>query len=188
MNALAGTFRRVGVAFLLATAGMALVGTIVVGVAPAASAHSVLVSSTPASGATVATPPSTITLTFNENVRAPAYVVVTGPDGRRVDEGSARILDATVTEQLKATAPAGSYTVAYRVVSADGHPVEDQLTYTVAAGAQPASAATPPSSTDDGGHSWHVLGGLAVVIAGVAALVYERLQRRRHPAESASPR
>jgi copper resistance protein C len=131
-----------------------------------------------------------VSLTFSENVRAPAYVVVTGPDGRRVDDGSARILNATVTEHLKPTAPAGSYIVAYRVVSADGHPVEAQLTYTVAAAAQqPASAATtPPGTPDDSGHVWHVLGGFAVVIAGAGALVYERLQRRRKPAESGAPR
>jgi hypothetical protein len=39
-------------------------------------------------------------------------------------------------------------------------------------------------TADDEGHLLHVLGGLAVVVAGAGALVYERLQRRRHPEES----
>ena len=175
-------------------AGLGILVAIVVGIvgtAPAASAHSVLVSSSPASGATVSKPPATVSLTFNENVRAPAYVVVTGPDGARVDSGGAKILDATVTEQLKAAAPAGTYTVAYRVVSADGHPVEAELRYTVAAGGGTAPVAAAAISSSGGGsgglgHLVHVFGGFAVVLVGAGALVYERLQRRRHPA-GASP-
>jgi methionine-rich copper-binding protein CopC len=172
--------------------------------APPASAHAVLVSSNPPSGATLAHPPSTVSLTFDENVRAPAFVVVTGPGGVRVDDGKqAQILDATVTAQLKPTAPAGAYTVDYRVVSADGHPVEGQLTYTVttgapatastgstgstgSAGSRGSTAAVASTASRDGGHLVHVLGGFAVVIAGAGALVFERLQRRRHPQTTSS--
>jgi methionine-rich copper-binding protein CopC len=168
--------------------------------APAASAHAVLVSSNPPSGATLAHPPSTVSLTFDENVRAPAFVVVTGPGGVRVDDREAQILDATVTARLKPTAPAGAYTVAYRVVSSDGHPVEGQLTYMVttgapatgstgstgSAGSKGSAAAVASTASADGGHLVHVLGGFAVVIAGAGALVFERLQRRRHPQTSSS--
>ncbi len=191
--------RRAAAAVALAVG--ALVALVVT--APAASAHAVLVSSNPPSGATLARPPSTVSLTFDENVRAPAFVVVTGPGGVRVDNGQAQILDATVTARLKPTAPAGAYTVDYRVVSADGHPVEGQLTYTVTTGA-PATASTgstgstgsagsrgstavvASTASGDGGHLVHVLGGFAVVIAGAGALVFERLQRRRHPQTSSS--
>ena len=211
----ARTLRR---RLLVAAAGVPFLGLLlgvllVAGAAPA-SAHDVLISSSPADGATVRTPPSTVTLTFNESVRAPAYVVVTGANGVRVDTGKARIVDATVTQGLRHSVPAGTYTVAYRVVSDDGHPVEAELSYTVAAAAAssssapaaapspaaPSSAAAPsaaaaPSSVataaattagGDGGHLVHVLGGFAVVIAGAGALVYERLQRRRHPEESSA--
>jgi copper resistance protein C len=187
----------------------ALLGVLlVVGAAPA-SAHAVLVSSDPASGSSVPTPPSGITLTFDEAVRAPAYIVVTGPGGVRADEGGARIQGAKVTTALRRTVSAGSYSVAYRVVSDDGHPVEAVFTYTVTAGATssstapappgsaapsaaqsaaPTSAATAAASGADSGHLVHVLGGLAVVVAGAGALVYERVQRRRHPEDSAASR
>jgi hypothetical protein len=181
----------------------------VVATATAASAHAVLVSSDPASGATVAAPPSTVRLTFDENVRAPAYVIVTGPGGIRIDEGAPKILDATVTQHLKPGEAAGAYTIAYRVVSADGHPVEDELTYSLtgaagttaqrsAAAAASSSAAAAPaaaaatvegaSNAEDGSHLLHVLGGFAVVLAGAGALVYERVERRRHSGDSAASR
>jgi methionine-rich copper-binding protein CopC len=173
---------------------------LVLGAAPA-SAHAVLVSSSPASGSTVPTPPSGITLTFDEAVRAPAYIVVTGPGAVRADEGGARIQGARVTTGLRQTVSAGRYSVAYRVVSDDGHPVEAVFTYTVAAGATsstpaasaapsaaPTTAATAAASGGDGGHLIHVLGGLAVLVGGAAALVYERLQRHRQPEGSAASR
>jgi methionine-rich copper-binding protein CopC len=170
---------------LLTLTGAALLAT-----ATEASAHSVLVSSNPPEGATLATPPATVSLTFNENVRAPAYVVVSGPGGARVDDGAPGILNATVTERLR-PGRAGTYTIAYRVMSADGHPVEGELTYGLARAATTttrAAATTAPATGGDDGHLVHVLGGLAVVLAGVAALVYERVQRRRQPEDSAASR
>jgi copper resistance protein C len=191
---------------------LTLTGAGVLATATAAFAHAVLVSSNPAEGATLTTPPATVSLTFSEDVRAPAFVVVTGPGGTRVDGGASQILNRTVTERLRAARAAGTYTIAYRVVSADGHPIEGELRYRLAqaapasttpapAAASPApapaaasttqaAAATPtaPASGGDDGHLVHVLGGLAVVLAGVAALMYERFQRRRHPEDSgASP-
>jgi methionine-rich copper-binding protein CopC len=183
-----------------------LLGILLVAGAAPASAHAVFVSSSPADGSTVRTPPSSVTVTFDDTVGAPAYVVVTGADGVRVDTGRARILGSAVTQNLRHSVPGGTYTVAYRVVSDDGHPVEGQITYTVTAGTSsstapptPAPAAAAPSaappaaaaavaSGGDGSHLVHVLGGFAVVVAGAGALVYERLQRRRHPEESAAPR
>jgi methionine-rich copper-binding protein CopC len=180
---------------LLAGAGaVPLLGAVlgvllVLGAAPA-SAHAVLVSTNPASGSTVPTPPSGVTLTFDEAVRAPAYIVVTGPGGVRADEGGARIQGAKVTTGLRQTVSAGTYSVAYRVVSDDGHPVEAVFTYTVAVGATsptPSATATAAASGGgDGGHLVHLLGGLAVLVAGAAALVYERFQRHRQ-SEGAAP-
>jgi methionine-rich copper-binding protein CopC len=179
----------------------AVLAVLVIAAAPA-SAHAVLESTTPASGSIVHRPPSTITLTFDEAVRTPAYIVVTGPSGVRVDDGKARVRGAIVTTGLRKKAPAGRYNVAFRVASDDGHPVEDVFSYTLTAAASSSSTtpaqspdalpSPPPAATplaaavagDDGGHVLHVLGGFAVVLAGAGALVYERLQRRRHPENS----
>jgi methionine-rich copper-binding protein CopC len=195
---------------LLAGAAMvpllgAVLAALVITAAPA-SAHAVLESTTPAWGSTVHTPPSTITLTFDEAVRTPAYIVVTGPSGVRVDDGKARVRGAIVTTGLRKKAPAGRYSVAFRVASDDGHPVEDVFSYTLTAASSssktpaqspdalpsPPPAATPVAAAavggDDGGHVLHVLGGFAVVLAGAGALVYERVQRRRHPENSTASR
>jgi methionine-rich copper-binding protein CopC len=195
---------------LLAGAAMvpllgAVLGALIVAAAPA-SAHAVLESTTPASGSSLRTPPSGITLTFDEAVRAPAYIVVTGPGGVRVDDGKARVRGAIVTTGLRRTTPAGRYTVAFRVGSDDGHPVEGEFAYSVIAAAtsqatEPAQSPPSPSAAapartsaaaavggNDGGHLLHVLGGFAVVLAGAGALVYERVQRRRHPEDSAASR
>ena len=120
---------------LLATVPLlaAVVGVLLVLAAAPASAHAVLVSTSPASGSTIPTPPPGITLTFDEAVRPPAYIVVTGPGGVRADVGAARIQGANVTTALRRTVSAGTYSVAYRVVSDDGHPVEATFTYTIAA-------------------------------------------------------
>jgi len=195
----------------------AVLGVLIVVAAAPASAHAVLDSTTPRSGSSLPAPPSGITLTFDEAVRAPAYIVVTGPGGVRVDDGKARVRGAIVTTGLRKTVPAGRYTVAFRVVSDDGHPVEDEFSYAVTAAATsasgtpaqsptaPASAVPAPTSVaaasaptpvaaaaavggDDGGHLVHVLGGFAVVLAGAGALVYERVQRRRRPEDSAASR
>src|SRR4051812_36589137 len=184
----------------LLAAGLPVLGVLlgvllVAGAAPAA-AHAVFVSSSPADGSTVRTPPSRVTVTFDDTVGAPAYVVVTGADGVRVDTGRARILGSAVTQSLRHSVPGGTYTVAYRVVSDDRHPVEGQVPSTAAAGPSSPTAPAPPppaaaapsaappaaaavaSGGGDGSHLVHVLGGLAVVVAGAGALVYERLQRR----------
>lgn len=99
-----------------------------------AAAHTELESSDPADGAMLAEAPAQVTLTFGEAVTEPAYVVVTAPDGTRVEDGDAAVLDETVRQPLDAVETAaqeGSWTLAYRVVSVDGHPVTGELTFGV---------------------------------------------------------
>lgn len=120
----------------------------VVGASPAA-AHDTIEGSNPADGATVATVPASVTLTFDEQPQNFAPVIqVTGPDGTDWADGTPTVAGTDVSVPVKAGAPAGAYTVAYRIVSSDGHPVTGELTFTAeaaAAGAAPASSA--PSSS-----------------------------------------
>lgn len=115
-----------------------------------ASAHDTLEGSDPADGATVATVPASVTLTFNEEVQNFSPVIqVTGPDGANWADGDPTVAGVDVSVPIKAGAPAGAYTVAYRIVSSDGHPVTGELAFTAeaaAAGAAPASSAAPTSS------------------------------------------
>jgi methionine-rich copper-binding protein CopC len=113
---------RTGLAGALAAATLAL------GAAPA-SAHTALESSDPKANAEIA-PPAEITLTYTEAIRLPR-VVLTGPDGARHENGAPKADGDTVTQPVKGALPNGRYTVGWRVVSADGHPVSGTFKFTV---------------------------------------------------------
>ncbi|MBO3094852.1 copper resistance CopC family protein [Cellulomonas dongxiuzhuiae] len=124
----------------------------VLGAAPAA-AHNTLRSTDPAEGSTVATPPTQVTLTFDQPaVELGTQVVVTGPDGVVVSDGPAQLVDASVVQPLVATPlPAGTYAVDWRVTSADGHPLSGSLTFAVTApaAAEPTQAPETAAATPD---------------------------------------
>ncbi|WP_131739744.1 copper resistance CopC family protein [Actinomadura roseirufa] len=118
--------RRIGLVAALAVALGA-------GTATPALAHTRLVSSTPGKGAT-AGPVSEVKLVFSDEIKV-AKVVVKGPGGKTFQAGAAERAGTTVTQKLTGALPAGSYTVAYRVVGEDGHPIEgDELNFTATAG------------------------------------------------------
>lgn len=118
----------------------------VLGATPAA-AHDTIEGSNPEDGATVATVPTSVTLTFNEEVQNFSPVIqVTGPDGTNWADGDPTVSGVDVSVPVRAGAPAGAYTVAYRIVSSDGHPVTGELTFTAAGAAQTAPSATTPTA------------------------------------------
>lgn len=136
---------RSGAGRLLAVVTTVLLGLLlaVLGATPAA-AHDTLEGSDPADGATVATVPTAVSLTFNEEVQNFSPVIqVTGPDGADWADGDPTVSGVQVSVPVKAGAPAGAYSVAYRIVSSDGHPVSGELTFT-AQSAGAAAAATVP--------------------------------------------
>lgn len=174
---------------------------LVVGAASAAVAHDVLISTSPADGSTLDAAPDSVVLTFDQPAMAlGTEIVVHGPDGATVSTGKAVLLNDTVSEALVAARPAGSYTVAWRVTSADGHPVSGTFTFTAAAatggGRQtgPAVAATGPAASasgtpgptptaDRGGRAnptlWLVAGavGLLALVAIVVVVLLTRSDR-----------
>jgi methionine-rich copper-binding protein CopC len=152
------------------------------GAGPAA-AHASLVSQTPAKGSTVRVAPQRVVLRFDERIRTPSAVVVTDPSGDRVDRGQTAVLDDTATVRVAVVEP-GDYTVAYRVVSADGHPAAGRTSFTFAGSTSGASAVARPSTgapSGGPGTAW-VVAGVAVVLLGAAALL--GVGRRRSPAAS----
>ncbi len=58
-------------------------------------------------------------------------IAATGPGGTNVVAGPPRVSGTSVTQPLIPGGP-GLYTVVYRVVSADGHPVQGSMTFTSA--------------------------------------------------------
>ena len=128
-----------GVAVVSAFAGAVTAG------APAA-AHTGLQASSPADGATVATPPELVRLRFNAAPAASPLDVAVTLEGVVVASGPARTEGSTVVLPVTPAGP-GTYTVAYRVVSADGHPVQGAVRFTVTGDASPAATPTPSGGT-----------------------------------------
>lgn len=113
-------------------------------------AHSDLASSDPAASTRLATPPSQLTLTFTDQVN-PQFVTI-----RLSVEGAAAVdlPHATSGKQVTAQAPSSTesqasdqtWTVTYRIVSADGHPISGSYAFTVAAAPPPTTTSTGPTS------------------------------------------
>lgn len=130
-----------GLAGLLMGTAVALV------TATPAAAHSSLAGSSPADQAALAQAPTEVTLTFNEPVSTQFVdVVVTGPDGAAHQDGAAAVAGDTVTQSLETLAEDGQYSIAYRVVSADGHPISGELRFSLTLPV-PTTSAAPPAST-----------------------------------------
>lgn len=131
----------------LRTGAAALGAGLVLALAAApAYAHDELKSSSPADGATLAAPPAQVVLTFEEApVALGAQVVVTGPSGS-VSSGTPRLDGDDVIQDVQPQAPAGRYTIEWRVTSDDGHPVSGTLAFTAQAAAVNADATPAPSA------------------------------------------
>jgi copper resistance protein C len=121
--------RLAGLLLVLATAALSVVAT-----APVATAHAELESTTPKQGSTVQRLPQQVTLTFSEPIRTPAFVEVSGPGSANVASGDVQVRDEVLTQQLGDATGGGAYSMAYRVTSADGHPISGTVRFTVAGG------------------------------------------------------
>ncbi|MFD1148745.1 copper resistance CopC family protein [Saccharothrix hoggarensis] len=110
-------------------------GGVVLGAATPALAHNVLVGSDPKDGSQLATGPTTITLTFDQPVQDGEKfntVTVTGPEGTRWEADSEpTVKNNSVVFPVRPLGPAAEYTVGYRVLSADGHPVTGSIKFTL---------------------------------------------------------
>ena len=123
----------------------------VVAWAGSASAHADLVSSSPQDGAVLDAPPTELVFTFNEPL-LPDFVrfIATSPDGQTGDLIITGVDGPTATITWPAGAAAGDWSVSYRVVSQDGHPIEGGITFSYAAPeptASPTTAAPTPEPT-----------------------------------------
>jgi methionine-rich copper-binding protein CopC len=107
-----------------------------------ASAHDAAESSSPAQGATVAAPPEKVSITFNRDPLAlGSQIRVSDAGGTNWAEGPVEIVDNVASQKLKPGAPAGQFTVVWRVVSSDSHPIEGSFTFTATTGAAGTSGA-----------------------------------------------
>ncbi|MEU0164137.1 copper resistance protein CopC [Streptomyces iakyrus] len=162
-------------ALLLVSAVLALL----LGGAGPASAHAVLTNANPADAAVVKTAPTQVTLTFTESVSlSDGSVRVLSPQNQRVNKPADHLGGKanTVRAQLRGKLSIGTYTVAWRVVSADSHPISGAFTFSI--GKPSATSAVAPSESPDdtavsrlyGFLRYVAYGGLALLV-GIAVFV-----------------
>src|SRR5690606_23714159 len=97
-----------------------------------AAAHSGAVGSVPEDGARIDTGPERVVVTFNEELQPgfPSLTLV-GPDGNLWSDGEPTVDGRSVSVAARELGPAGEYTIAFRVTSADGHVVSGTRTFTL---------------------------------------------------------
>ncbi|MFE1765221.1 copper resistance CopC/CopD family protein [Streptomyces angustmyceticus] len=122
---------------------------LLLGGAGPASAHAKVSSTAPAEGAIVKTAPKTVSITFSETMSLPDQPLrVFAPDGKRVRTGTAGWAPddhATIRAALPDGLTKGTYTVSWRAVSADSHPISGAFAFSIGK-ASPHRAVVPTDS------------------------------------------
>jgi copper transport protein len=153
------------------------VAVLLVTTAVPAGAHAQLESTDPVQGSVVLVAPTQVVLHFGEPVEIDfGSLRVLGPDGRRVDSGGTHHPDGdshAVAISLPAHLPRGTYVVAWRVISADSHPVHGAFVFSVgtASGAARASAEATALADQSGSTTVGVLYWL-IRFAAFAGLLF----------------
>lgn len=113
---------------VLLVAGACIV--MILGSAVPAFAHARLLSSQPNGGATIAESPPEIVLNFSERIEASfGGVQVFDAAGARMQSAEPQISGSTVRMSLAPLPAAGDYTVLFRIISGDSHPVESRFAF-----------------------------------------------------------
>lgn len=107
-------------------------------------AHTKLISSDPAAGSLVDSWPAEISLTFDEDLitvggEKSNFLVVNNAVGDQISADDEELNGSQITVSLDPNTITGPVLVYYRVVSADGHPVEGEYTFnfgTIAEGSE----------------------------------------------------
>jgi methionine-rich copper-binding protein CopC len=144
---------------------------------PAALAHDQVIDQSPAPGSTVEAGPVDIRLDFSNellDIGSGAEIVVTAPDGSFAPATCAE-LNGTLATAKTELDQAGTYTVAWRVVSSDGHPIEGSYTFELLNGSgyvasgniEPCLIATSEETQEDSTNYWLLFGSLGLAAAGL---------------------
>jgi len=122
-----GPLIRIIVAMMVCVAGA-------VAFAPGASAHAVLIDTSPSAGQSVDSSPTSVSLTFNDSITVePNAIRLFDVKGRQLDIGTTQ-LDGSNPKKVVAPVPRlnnGTYVVAWRANSPDSHPVNGAFTFAI---------------------------------------------------------
>jgi LPXTG-motif cell wall-anchored protein len=160
----------------IVTAGVLLLS--VFSVFPSAQAHSDLISSDPVAGASLEQIPESFSLTFNEeliSIEGETINTLSLEDaaGKNYPLSEVEILEEVLTASaISGQYPAGEYLLTYRVVSADGHPITGEITFSTQSATtidfEPVAPVTnsqmPEPATSQSNTLIYSIGGLLLVV------------------------
>ncbi len=179
-----------------ALATVLLLLALAVSTAPGAAAHDQITSASPGAGERLAAAPENLVLTFSGSLMSLGTdVLVLDSQEKDWAGGEPSLGGEVLTQRLKAAMPDGEYSVRWRVVSSDGHPINGSYTFLVGdaeaatgsatdhaaasspqgtvAATGPAAARTAPSTGHAGGLAETNLSGkvgpLGAVMAAIGA-------------------
>lgn len=168
----------------LALAAVALTLTTLVAAPSAVHAHASQVGSAPSADEVLPAAPAEVRIDFDSGLlEMGAALVVRDENEESVTTGPAVVGDRTFTVPVDPRAAPGVYSVAYRVVSADGHTIEGSFDYTVAGDVAQSAVTTAPSAAPVAGQesdaSWLPIAlfagvGIVVIIGLGGALLLRR--------------
>ncbi|MBM9506019.1 copper resistance CopC/CopD family protein [Actinacidiphila acididurans] len=167
-------FTRRLAAFALALGGLL---ALLLGTAAPADAHAALIRTDPSEGAVVKTAPQRVVLTFSEGVLlSDDSLRVLDPHGTNVAVGTPGHADgadsgATATIALRSGIGNGTYTVAWRAVSQDSHPVAGAFTFSVGAPSRTSVDVSGEAAAGGGAAAFFYGVGRYVSYLGFALLV-----------------
>jgi methionine-rich copper-binding protein CopC len=165
--------------------GLGLLVSLLVG--PAATAHDDVIDQVPAPGSQVEAGLVEIKLDFSNellDLGSGAEIVVTAPDGS-LAPATCAALNGTLASAQTDLDQAGTYTVAWRVVSSDGHPIEGSYNfeilnssgYVASANIEPCLIATSAPAPEEPANYWLLFGSLGLAAAGLFLYLRPRKPR-----------
>jgi methionine-rich copper-binding protein CopC len=143
-----------------------------------ASAHAARVSVDPAENAALSAGPARVRATFNEDLQTTfAAMTVVGPDGNLWTSGQPQVQGPVVSVGVRPLGPTGSYTVNYRVTSADGHVVSGSWSFRLTATGTGTPGPVADSSDNAPGDVpiWPFIVGAVVLVGG--AVIWQMRNR-----------
>ena len=150
--------------------------------AVSAQAHSQLISTSPANGAVMRSAPTVVDFEFDEVLLPDVDTVsINNQQGQNVYSQKTKPVGTHLSIDWPGNLPADTYQVAYRVVSADGHPVTGAITFTFGEPAPSGTAAgTPVAAKPEQSSSTTLAIAIAAVLLAVSlGVIYVLVKRRR---------
>jgi methionine-rich copper-binding protein CopC len=165
--------------------GLGLLVSLLVG--PSATAHDDVIDQIPAPGSQVEAGLIEIKLDFSNellDLGSGAEILVTGPDGSPASATCAA-LNGTLASAQTDLDQTGTYTVTWRVVSSDGHPIEGSYNfevlntsgYVASANIEPCLIATSAPAPQEPANYWLLFGSLGLAAAGLFLFLRPRKPR-----------